>query len=214
MTEQLVIVGAGGFGRETADVVEAINAVSPEPLWDLLGVVDDRPSDANLERLSKRGLAYLGTVKWLLSNSPGGRYVVGIGAPAVRRGIADEMDSAGLLPATLVHPAATMGSDVSLGAGTVVCAGSRITTNIRVGRHVHVNPNVTIGHDTVLGDFVSLNPASSVSGDCSIGDGVLVGVGAVILNQVSVGPNTTVGAAACVVRDAPADVILKGVPAR
>lgn len=214
MAEDLVVIGAGGFGREVLDVVEALNAAAPEPVWNVIGVADDDPSAANLERLGARHAGYVGTVEDLLARLKRPRYVVGIGSPRVRRLIANRLDAAGLEAATLIHPAATLGRPVEAGAGTVVCAGARVTTNVSLGRHVHLNPNVTVGHDTTLGDFVSMNPASSVSGDCVIEDEVLIGVGAVILNGRKVGRSAVVGGAACVVRDVPASSVAKGVPAR
>jgi sugar O-acyltransferase (sialic acid O-acetyltransferase NeuD family) len=212
--EDLVIVGAGGFGRETADVVEALNAATPAPSWNLLGVVDDGISRDNTRRIQVREIPYLGSVGDLVSSDARPRYVVAIGSSAVRRRIAERLDAAGFSAATLIHPQATLGSEVTIGSGSVVCAGARVTTNIRLGRHVHLNPNVTVGHDTVLGDFVSMNPASSVSGDCVVEDDVLIGVGAVVLNKLGVGRGSVVGAAACVVHDVPPGVVVKGVPAR
>lgn len=213
MTEDIVVVGAGGFGRETLDVIEAINRAEGTR-WRVLGVLDDAPSEINVERLARRDLAVLGPTSGLSRGDTGVRYVVGIGAPAARRRLADQLDQAGWRPATLIHPAATLGFDVRVGEGSVVCAGVRLTTNIGLGRHVHLNPNATVGHDTELGDFVSLNPAASVSGDCVIGAGTLIGVGAVVLNGLTVGADVVVGGAACVVSDVADGRVVKGVPAR
>ncbi|WP_220138318.1 PglD-related sugar-binding protein, partial [Nocardioides massiliensis] len=95
MPDPLVILGAGGFGRETADVVEAVNRAANEPRWSLLGVVDDSPSTENLKRLEGRGIPYLGTTEGVLSRADRPGYVVGVGNPRVRRMLADRMDEAG-----------------------------------------------------------------------------------------------------------------------
>lgn len=212
MTTPLILIGAGGFGRETIDVVEAINSRGDEPQWHLVGVADDSPSEVNLARLAVREIAYLGSIADLAGENA--RFAVGIGSPSVRARIAQQLEERGLLPATLIHPDASVGSQVEIGAGSIVCAGARLTTNIRIGRHVHINPNATIGHDTELEDFVSLNPSVSISGDCLIGARTLAGVGSVVLNGLRVGSDVVIGGAACVVRDVPSGVIVKGVPAR
>jgi sugar O-acyltransferase (sialic acid O-acetyltransferase NeuD family) len=213
MAEPLLIVGAGGFGRETADVVEAINRATDQSVWRLLGIVDDAPSEENLSRMTERGLAYLGGTEETVRAEARPRYVVGIGSPRVRKVLADRLDAAGFVAATLVHPEASIGSQCSIGEGSVILAGARLTTNIRLGRHVHLNPNVTVGHDTVLDDFVSMNPASSVSGECLVGPGALIGVAAVVLNQLTVGAGALVGGAACVVKDVAPGSVMVGVPA-
>lgn len=218
MSTSIVVVGAGGFGREVVDVIEAMNAESPEQAarpWRLLGVLDDSPSETNLERLADRSIPFLGALDdFLRERHQDTAYAVGVGATAVRRRIAERCDAAGLAAATLIHPSVTMGSRVSVGAGSVLCAGARITTNIDIGRHVHVNLNVTIGHDTVVEDYVSLNPLASISGDCVLETGVLVGVGGIVLNGLSVGRGATVGGAACVVKQVEPGATVVGVPAR
>lgn len=217
MPDTLIVVGAGGFGREVLDVVDAVNATGDTPVWTIAGVVDDRPTDANLTHLRTRGVAYLGTTAEVLGGDAASRpthYVVGIGSPAVRRTVAERLDAAGLVPATLEHPTATRGFDVEIGPGSVLCAGVRLTTHIRIGRHVHLNLNTTVGHDTTIGDYVSANPLASISGDCVIEEEALIGVSGVILNGLRVGRGSVVGGSACVVKDVPPDVVVKGVPAR
>lgn len=214
MTIPLVVVGAGGFGRETLDVLEAVNRSHSAAAFSVRGVLDDAPQEIVLDRLAARGIGYLGTIAGWLATGSAAQYLIAVGAPAARRRIDQELSAAGLEPATVIHPSAVIGSVGSVGAGTVVCAGVQISTNVRLGRHAHVNPNATIGHDCVLEDFVSINPNATVSGDCHLETETYVGSSAVILQGLRTGRAATIGAAACVVRDVPPGCTVVGVPAR
>jgi sugar O-acyltransferase (sialic acid O-acetyltransferase NeuD family) len=132
----------------------------------------------------------------------------------VRRDVERRIRDYGLPAASVVHPAATVGDDLRAGEGLLVFAGARVTTNVTLGRHVHLNQNCTVGHDCVLADFVSVNPLAAVSGGCRVDAGVLIGTTAAILQERKVGLDATVGAGACVVRDVAPGAVVKGVPAR
>lgn len=212
MREQVVVVGASGFGREALDTLDAMIANGTD--LEVLGVVDDAPSDLNLDRLAARGAKYLGTIDAWLATAPRARFVLGIGSPSVRRRLVERLESAGLAAITAMHPTATVGVAAELGTGTVVCAGAVVSTNVRTGAHVHINPNATIGHDAVLADFVSVNPAAVLSGEVHIGEEVLVGASATVLQRLAVGARSVIGAASLVTRDVPSNVVVKGVPGR
>ncbi len=215
MSTELVVVGAGGFGRETLDVVAAINAAGSSPTFTVLGVLDDGPGDANLNRLAARGVCHLGGIDdWLASSRASTPFALAVGAPSTRRRLAERFAAVGASAPPLLHPRAGVGSQCRLGEGAIVCAGVEISTNVTVGVHVHLNPAATVGHDSVLADYVSVNPAATVSGECTIEAGVLLGAASVVLQGLTVAAGSTVGAAACVVDNVPAGSTVKGVPAR
>jgi sugar O-acyltransferase (sialic acid O-acetyltransferase NeuD family) len=214
MTEDIVVVGAGGFGRETLDVIEAINAASTAPIWRVVGVVDDGPAEIQLERISARGYQYLGRTEAALEHFSSVTFTIGIGSPGSRAKLAAKFEGAGWTPATLVHPAAVVGSKSVIEKGAVVCGGVQLSTNTRLGRYVHVNPGAIIGHDSTVEDFVSINPGAIVSGEVHIRPGALIGAGAVILQGLEIGAGAVIGANGCLTRNADEGTVLKGVPAR
>ena len=205
---ELVIVGAGGHGRETLDIVEAINAV--EPTWAFAGFVDD--GEVIADRLERRDASLLGTTKILADTDP--RYVIGIGSPAVRAKLDEQLTAWGRNAATLIHPATTVASDNRIGDGVLLAAGARVTTNVTLGRHVHLNVNAVVSHDCVVGNYTTLSPGVLVNGDVRLGEGVFLGTGAIITPGITIGDHAVIGAGAVVVRHVPPGVTVRGVPAR
>ena len=205
---RLVIVGAGGFGREVLDVVDAINASGGA--IEFLGFLDDGP--VNKDLLEVRGATVLGG-----SDRIGAldcAYVVGVVDPSVRRRFDGQFSAVRLPAAVLVHPSATVGSQVTLGPGSIICAQASITTNVAIGRHCHLNLHATVGHDTTIGSYVTLMPGANLSGSVVLGDDVTVGTGASVIQNLNIGAGSYVGAGAAVVRDVEAGTTVVGVPAR
>jgi acetyltransferase-like isoleucine patch superfamily enzyme len=101
-----------------------------------------------------------------------------------------------------------------LGKGSIICAGTLITTNIKIGRHVHVNIGSTIGHDSILNEYVTLNPSVNVSGNVEIGTGCEIGTGSVLIPHVKVDEWSIVGAGSVVTKSLQANVTAVGAPAR
>lgn len=204
----LVIIGAGGHGRETLDIVEAINAQSST--FDFLGFVDDRCDNESL--VAARGARIIGTVDSLRGLDA--RYVIGVGSGKIRERLDQRLSEWGLEAAILVHPAATLGAVVAFGPGVVVAAGARITTHVTLGRHAHINVNASVSHDCRIGNFVTVNPGVTVSGNVSIGEGTMMGAGSTVIQNRTIGRWVTVGAGAVVVSDLTDGVTAVGVPAR
>lgn len=207
MADDLVIVGAGGHGRETLDIVEASNAAGSAKL-NFLGFVDD--GEVREDRLARRE-AEVVPIDDLDPSEVA--YVIGIGDPAVRESVAERMTLAGFVPATLVHPQASVGGDVRMAEGVVLAAGSRVTTNVTLERHTQLNVGAVVSHDCEVGAFVTFSPGVLVNGECRIGDGAFFGTGAIVTPGLRIGAGAKVGAGAVVLRDVPDGTTVVGVPA-
>jgi sugar O-acyltransferase (sialic acid O-acetyltransferase NeuD family) len=212
MSQRLVIIGCGGFGREVFALVEALRSVGST--WEVEGFADDAPSDLDLARVGDLGSQVIGTVTDLAERVSPFNAVVAIGSPQARIAITDRLSHAPVVWPALVHPDATIGSRVGVGAGSIIAAGARLSTNIVVGRHVHIDQNVTVGHDCSLGDYSRLNPQACISGSVVVEEQVLVGANATVLPGLRAGASSIIGAGAVVVRDIPSLTVVKGVPAR
>jgi sugar O-acyltransferase (sialic acid O-acetyltransferase NeuD family) len=205
----LVIVGAGGHGREIHDAAVAATRAGTAD-WEVVGFVDDAP--AHPGRLARLGVPLLGDVDELLARPAS--YAIGVGTPSVRAELTGRLAVVPAHPATVVHPGAQVGPDVEFGEGVILFDRCTVTTNVRIGRHTHLNVGCAVQHDTLVGDFVQFSPGVFVNGDCVIGDGVFLGTGAIVTRGCTVGAGARVGAGAVVLGDVEPGTTVVGVPAR
>ena len=208
--KDLIIIGSGGLGRETAWTAERINAVKPE--WNILGFMDD---NIQVQGHVIDGYKVIGTTA-AAKNYPDAYYVCAIGSARIRRLVVEKIKSiADVKFATLIDPAAVTCLDRnSIGEGCIICAGTYITIDIKIGNHVYIGGNATVGHDAQIGDFVTMYPAAVLSGSTRVGSGCELGTGSRVIQGLSIGSDTIVGAGAAVVRNLPPDCTAVGVPAR
>lgn len=202
----LVIIGAGGHGREVLDAVRHTRSPSH---WFLGFLADDEP-DSRL--LAQAGGTWLGPVADL--EVVEADYVIAIGDPVIRAAMNARASGWGRSAASLWHATAHRADDVRWEPGTVVLANASVTSNVRLGLHVHINLNATVAHDCTLGDYVTVNPGANINGGVTIGEAATVGSGAVIRQGITIGAGATVGAGAAVVRDVEPGITVVGVPAR
>ena len=207
--KKIAIIGAGGFGREVKMLIDQINAV--EEKYEFIGYYDDGKDKGMLIN----NFPVLGKVSELNEVTEKLTVALALGNPTYKKNVVQLVTNSNITFETLIHPNVLIGKDeVSIGKGTVICAGNIITCNIIIKDYVTLNLACTIGHDTLLEDFVSLMPAVNVSGDVVLEEAVYVGTGAKIINQVKVGKNTTIGAGAVVSKSITENCIAVGIPAK
>ena len=203
-----VIVGAGGLGHEVLSAWLAAGHSSDA----FLGFVD--PVAPDRARLDALGANWLGPDEVLHDLKAGTGVCVAIGNEATRRSVTGLVLEAGLVLVSVIDATATLGSTVSVGAGSILLMQSSATVHVHMGTGVLINPGVRIAHDCVIGDFSSLSPGAILCGNVTIGAGVFVGAGATVCPGVMVGAGATIGAGAVVLDDVAVDETVIGIPAR
>lgn len=191
---KLIIIGAGGFGREAAWTAEMAG-------FKVAGVCDDDPGAA--PRCA--GRPFLGTIEDAVRDervtATDMRFFVAIGRNAVRRALFERAVACGLKPASVISPNALVAPDAVVGEGSYVGPGSVISVGARLGRGVIVNNLASVGHDVAIGDFAQVCPGAAISGGCSIGEESLLGTNATVIPLKRIGANATLGAGALALRD-------------
>jgi sugar O-acyltransferase (sialic acid O-acetyltransferase NeuD family) len=208
---RLLLIGAGGLARETAEVVHAINAACPT--WDLLGFLDD---DAALHRRRIQGVEVIGPVA-LAREITDASVVVCTGRPDnyfSRKHLTRRLDLAEERFATIVHPAASLADSTTVGRGSVLLAGVVTTASVTIGRHVAVMPGVILTHDDQVADYCTIASGARLGGAVTLCEGAYLGSGCLIREHLSIGAWALVGMGAVVTRDVPAAQAWAGVPAR
>ena len=201
--KKLVIVGNGGFAREVEWLVERINTVSPT--WDLLGFIDDNQDNPKT----------IGNDDYVVAFQEELYVAIAIGTSGIREKIyKNYKQNPNIKFANLIDPSVMCSRRVIFGEGNIICAGTIITVDIRIGNCNIINLDCTIGHDAVIEDFVTVNPSVNISGNVHLGAGTNIGTGTQIIQGISVGANSIVGAGAVVNRDLPANCTAVGIPAK
>ena len=207
--EKIVIVGAGGFGREVKMLIDQLN--SKENVYEFIGYYDDgfaRGTKINSNEV-------LGSILDLASTIEKLNVVVAIGAPDIKKKIVEKLSNPNLRFPTLIHPSVLIGNEfVSVGKGCIICAGTIITCNIVIKDFVILNLMCTVGHDSSIHSYASFMPSVNISGEVVIHEGVYVGTGAKIINQLEIGKQTIIGAGAVVSKTLPEKCTAVGIPAK
>lgn len=206
--KDIAIYGAGGFGRETALLIQQIN--KQKPTWNLLGFFDDGLPKTSIVD----GLAILGGMQEAQQYS--GAITIAVADPSIRERMVSKLKDRKLDFPTLVHPYAQIGSESfnKIGRGSIITAGVIMTTHVTLGDFCIINLLVTVGHDVTLGAFTTIMPGCSISGNVTLGHGVLLGTGARMLQNINIGDRSTIGAGAVVTKDCPSDETWVGIPAQ
>lgn len=203
MRDKLIIIGASGHGKVVADIAIKMNQ------WQRIVFLDD---DESIK--TSMGLEVIGKSSDALKYRDEADFFVAIGNNTVREKVQGTLLQESLNLVSLIHPSATIGTDVEIDLGTVVMAGVVINSSTRIGKGCIVNTSSCLDHDNVIEDYVHISPGSRLAGTVRVGKGTWLGIGSVVSNNVNICSNSSVGAGAVVVKDITEPGTFVGVPVR
>ena len=195
-SKRLVVIGAGGHGRVVADIGAALG------YSEIIFLDDSVSSNA------------IGPVSDHIKYRDEADFIVAIGRGDIRESISRRLYESGCRVVTLVHPSAVIGSNVSIGHGSVVMAAAVINTGAVMGKGTIINTSGSVDHDCVLGDYCHVSVGAHLAGTVKIGSHTMIGAGATVINNVDICNNCTIGAGAVVVKDITESGVYVGVPAK
>lgn len=208
--KDIVIIGAGGLGREVAQLIKDIN--QDKKTWNMLGFID--------ETVEKHGSAIndtsvLGSFDWIEKENKKNLWAVcALGNPRDKYSLLKKASAVNINYATLIHPDARINKYSEIGFDCIICCNTFISVNTKIGNHICINPGCGIGHDTVIEDYSSLYWNISLAGNVHIHEGCEIGSKATVLPKKNVGKWSVLGAGAVIINDIPDFCTAVGVPAK
>lgn len=215
--KKIYIIGAGGFGREVAWLIERINENAEtkgnEAEWQIAGFIDDNET---IQGQQQDAYSVVGTCGDLMKMAENEEIyaVCAVGAAKTRKMIINKFIDSKVKFATVIDPSVIISKRVEIGEGTIICAGNIITVDIKIGNHVIINLDCTLGHDDIIHDYVTIYPSVNVSGNVEVGECSEMGTGMQIIQGKNIGVQSIVGAGAVVVKDIPDKCTAVGSPAK
>lgn len=205
---RLLIIGAGGFGREVLMWSRDCNECGVD--WEIGGFIDSNP---NALRGLDVGFSVIGSVEDYQPQSSD-VFVCAIGNPSQRRKCVETMLSKGANFINIIHPTAFVGERVKLGTGIIICPYCVLTCDIEIGNFSALNLRSTIGHDARIGEFCQLSASCNVTGHAKLCDEVFMGSHATVLPKVQIGEGAIVGAGSIVISKVKPRTTVFGAPAK
>lgn len=203
----IVIYGAGGFGKEIARVIEKINSI--ESTWNILGFIDDGISEGT----SILNYHLIGNVEYLNCYQKRLNVVVANGNREYLKKIILSINNSNLLFPNIIDPDARVDSNIIIGKGNIITYHGFISCDVKIGDFNIFNTRSSIGHDVSIGSFNIFNPNIQISGSVIIGDGNFFGLNSSVIQNKKIGNHNVIGAHSLVLNNIGNDSTFYGIPA-
>lgn len=208
--KKLVIIGAGGLGREIIDTVKRINLQNPT--YEILGFIDD---NRELEGVKVNETVVLGNKEWLKAFSEIEEIyaVIAIANYTFKKEIVQFLGGS-VQWENIIDPSALISNYAKIGMGNIIQPFSVVGPNTEIGNHVVINLRTNIGHDACIEDFVSIMSTCDITGGVQIKEAAYIATSVAIVPGVTIGTEAFICAGAVVLKDVEDRTKVIGYPAK
>lgn len=212
---QFGLLGAGGFAREVMPFVKQSVARSlsvTEDFIDVYFVETWQPQQTQVNGYPAVSLQTFG-------NLPGKKYFnVAVGNGEAREAMVAAVGTKANVLALQSGQTIFLDNN-SISEGSVFCANTMVTSNVKIGKFFQCNIYSYVAHDCVIGDYVTFAPGVRCNGRVHIEDHVYIGTNAIIREGTAdqpmhIGKGAVIGMGSVVTKNVLAGTTVTGNPAR
>jgi sugar O-acyltransferase (sialic acid O-acetyltransferase NeuD family) len=208
MKKDLIIVGAGGYGREVLQIVKDINKV--EDKWNILGFINDIGDALDNYECD---YSIIGTIKdWIPQE--GQEFVCAVADPLGKELVTKTLKEKGAVFTSAIHPTAYISEYAKVGEGVVMSIHSGISVNCKIGDFVTVLYSTIIGHDVNIGNYCTISSLSECAGGVELEEKVFLGSHVTVIPRKKVCTGAYVAAGSVVVTNIQPGNHVMGNPAK
>ena len=208
---QLIIVGAGSFGREVYTWL--LDTIDKKRNYEIKGFIDNHSDNQKILRQKKYPIKLIGNINDYRPK-PNERLIVSIADTNIRKKIVTIMLKRGAKFYTVIHPSTIIGKNVAIGQGCIICPNCILANDSKIGNYTIVNTSSNIGHDLRVGNFNSIQPMTAIMGNSKIDAGCAIGSNVTIIPKITVGKNAIIGSGSVVIRNVKKNTSIFGNPAK
>lgn len=203
----IIIVGAGGFGRE---VYLWTKDSFPDDQYKIKGFLDDNPRILNNYNMD---IGIIGDLDGYEIEKQD-RFVFAIGDIDVKKRLVTRVKKKGAKFLTLIHPTAIVANTAKIGQGVIICPFVIVTDHAQLGDFVMMNIYSSCGHDVKVGNYSILSPYATLNGFVILEDEVFLGTHTTVIPGKRVGYKSKISANSVVMRNISPNKIVFGVPGK
>ena len=203
----IIIIGAGGFGREV--YLWAKDSFSKDQ-YRIKGFLDDNPRILDNYDMDVGIIGNLNSYE--IKNQD--RFLFAIGDIDVKKRLIMKMKKRRAKFLTLVHPTAIMANTTKIGEGVIICPFCLVSDNVLLEDFVMMNVYSSCGHDAKVGRYSILSPYATLNGFVILEDEVFLGTHTTVIPYKRVGYKSKISANSVVMRDVATNKIVFGVPGK